>query len=122
MYRLWSFFYCKLTIYNICKIQKGIPLGNYTSQFFGNFYLNQFDHWLKEEKKVRYYFRYCDDIVILGNNKSDLYQLRKDIQEYLDIHLKLELSNYQVFPVESRGIDFLGYKNCKLSWMVSPRK
>lgn len=51
-----------------------------------------------------------DDIVILSDNKEFLHQLRKDIQEYLHNNLKLELkSNYQVFPVESRGVDFVGY-------------
>lgn len=54
--------------------------------------------------------RYSDDIVILHSNKTLLHNLRKEIQEYLKINLKLELSNYQVFKVESRGIDFLGYK------------
>lgn len=51
-----------------------------------------------------------DDIVILSDNKELLHQLRKDIQKYLKDNLKLELkSNYQVFPVESRGVDFVGY-------------
>jgi RNA-directed DNA polymerase len=90
--------------------KEGLPLGNYLSQWFSNFYLNNFDHWLKEEKKVKY-FRYCDDIVILYSDKEFLHQLRKDIQEFLQTKLNLQLSNYQVFPVESRGIDFLGYKS-----------
>lgn len=87
---------------------EGVPLGNYTSQWFANFYLNGFDHWLKQEKKIKYYYRYCDDIVILGNDKNKLHELRKDIQDYLQT-LNLELSNYQVFPVDSRGINYLGY-------------
>lgn len=89
---------------------QGIPIGSYLSQFFGNFYLTYFDHWLKEKKEVKYYFRYTDDICILHDSKKLLYQLRRDIQDYLSITLGLELSNYQVFPVESRGIDFVGYK------------
>lgn len=91
--------------------EKGLPLGNYLSQWFANFYLNKFDHWLKETKRIKYYFRYCDDIVILGSNKKDLHNLRNEIQLYLETNLKLELSNYQIFPVLSRGIDFLGYKS-----------
>lgn len=87
----------------------GVPLGNFTSQWFGNLYLNKFDHWLKEDKKIKYYYRYCDDLVILGDNKETLHKLRKEIEDYLFNNLKLKLSNYQVFPVESWGIDFLGY-------------
>lgn len=89
----------------------GIPIGNYLSQFFANFYLSYFDHWIKEVKRVKYYFRYADDIVIFGNNKPELHQLRAEIREYLLTNLKLEVkSNYQVFPVAARGVDFLGYK------------
>lgn len=88
----------------------GVPIGNYLSQYFANFYLTYFDHWLKEQKCVRYYFRYCDDMVILGNDKSKLHQLRVEIEEYLFKNLNLKLKdNWQVFPVDSRGIDFLGY-------------
>lgn len=88
----------------------GVPIGNYLSQYFANFYLTYFDHWLKEQKHVRHYFRYCDDMVILGDNKSDLHRLRVEIEEYLLKNLNLILKdNWQVFPVDSRGIDFLGY-------------
>lgn len=88
----------------------GIPLGNYTSQFFGNFYISQFDHWIKEELEEEYYLRYCDDIVILHNSKKHLHNLKVKIEKYLLDNLQLTLSNYQVFPVDKKGIDFLGYK------------
>lgn len=88
----------------------GLPIGNYLSQYFANFYLTGFDHWLKEEKGVRYYFRYADDLVILAPDKSSLHKLLAEIREYLRVNLKLEIKgNYQVFPVAARGIDFLGY-------------
>lgn len=88
----------------------GLPIGNYLSQYFANFYLTYFDHWLKETKKVKYYFRYADDLVFLSGNKEDLHQLLADIRIYLNNELKLEIKdNYQIFPVESRGIDFVGY-------------
>ena len=88
----------------------GIPIGNFTSQFFANFYLTGFDHWLKETKRVKYYFRYADDMVILSNDKQYLHRLLADIREYLDVELKLTVKhNYQVFIVDVRGIDFLGY-------------
>lgn len=88
----------------------GLPIGNYLSQYFANFYLTYFDHWIKEDLKVKYYYRYADDIVILHSDKGYLQELRKKIAEYLQANLKLKVKgNYQVFPVESRGIDFLGY-------------
>lgn len=90
---------------------KGVPIGNYLSQFFANIYLGGFDHWLKERIGVRHYFRYCDDMVILGPDKVDLHQLRIEIEAYLRDELKLELkSDWQVFPTRTRGLDFLGYR------------
>ena len=90
---------------------KGVPIGNYLSQYLANLYLTYFDHWLKEKKKVKYYFRYADDMVILHSSKKFLRNLLKDIIEYLNINLKLELKrNYQIFPVDSRSIDFVGYR------------
>lgn len=91
--------------------EKGVPIGNYLSQYFANFYLAYFDHWLKETKKCKYVLRYMDDIVILHSDKNFLHQLRKDISVYLDKNLNLKLKdNWQVYPVDSRGIDFVGYK------------
>lgn len=88
----------------------GVPIGNYLSQFLANLYLSYFDHWLKEVKMVKYYYRYADDIVILGQNKPELHTLRADMDEYLSQKLKLKMKgNYQVFPVDARGIDFVGY-------------
>jgi len=88
----------------------GLPIGNYLSQYFANFYLTYFDHWIKEEKKVKYYFRYADDLVIMAGNKTYLHQILSDITKYLQEQLKLTVKdNYQVYPVDARGIDFLGY-------------
>lgn len=89
---------------------EGLPIGNYLSQYLANFYLTGFDHWIKEEKRVKYYFRYADDLVILSNNKEHLHSLLIEIKYYLSANLKLHVKdNYQVFPVEARGIDFVGY-------------
>ena len=88
----------------------GLPIGNYLSQYFANFYLTYFDHWLKEQLAVRYYFRYADDIVILAPDKSYLHGLLNQIRMYLQDNLKLQVKhNYQIFPVDARGIDFVGY-------------
>lgn len=89
---------------------EGLPIGNYLSQYFANFYLTRFDHWMKEVKGVKYYYRYADDIVILGADKPYLHGVLSDIRNYLERELKLIVKdNYQVFPVAARGIDFVGY-------------
>lgn len=88
----------------------GLPIGNYLSQYFANFYLTYFDHWIKEQKGVRYYFRYADDIVILSDSKKYLHKALAGITLYLKNRLKLTVKgNYQIFPVSARGIDFVGY-------------
>lgn len=93
----------------IDSCEKGVPIGNYTSQYFNNFYFSDFDHWIKEVKGVKHYFRYCDDIVILGKTKEELHELLKEIKvKMADLHVELK-SNYQVFLIAERGIDFLGY-------------
>jgi len=105
----------------------GVPIGNYLSQFFANIYLAYFDHWIKEDRRIEHYFRYADDIVILHPDKTVLHSLLRDIQSYLRDNLRLEVKgNWQVFPVDSRGIDFVGYvfrhshvrlrKSIKQSW------
>lgn len=89
---------------------EGLPIGNYLSQYLANFYLTYFDHWIKEIGGVKYYFRYADDMVILSGSKSYLHQVLADIRIYLRDNLKLEVKdNYQVFPVDARGVDFVGY-------------
>jgi RNA-directed DNA polymerase len=87
----------------------GLPIGNYLSQYLANFFLSYFDHWIKEQKGMKYYYRYADDMVILSPDKETLHALLEEIKQYLAL-LKLEVKeNYQVFPVEARGIDFIGY-------------
>lgn len=88
----------------------GVPIGNYISQFLANIYLSYFDHWLKEDKRLRYYYRYADDMVILHSDKDYLHVLLSEIRSYLKDRLDLVLKgSYQIFPVDSRGIDFVGY-------------
>ena len=97
---------------DIIDSTKGVPIGSYTSQFFANYYLTYFDHWVKEKLKIKYFFRYCDDILLLSSDKEKLWEWFKEIKNYLEVNLKLEIkSNYQVFPVSVRGIDWCGYKH-----------
>lgn len=86
----------------------GVPIGNYLSQYFSNLYLAYFDHFVKEELKVKYYFRYADDMVFLSDQKSELWDVFEMTKIFMR-NLKLEIKeNYRVFPVE-KGIDFVGY-------------
>ena len=90
----------------------GVPIGNYLSQYSGNLYLYQFDRWLKEELKVKYYTRYMDDITIFHDNKAHLHKLKLDIEGYLRGNLSLEIKgDWQIFPSMVRGVDFVGYRH-----------
>lgn len=92
--------------------EKGIPIGSYLSQFLANFYLAYFDHWLKENKDLKYVVRYMDDVVIFHKSKKFLNYLREEITWYLNKNLKLKLKdNWQVFPTNIRGVDFVGYRH-----------
>ena len=88
----------------------GVPIGNYISQYFANLYLAELDHIAKEQWHIKYYYRYADDIVILSDSKEFLHGIHSKMVQYLAEHRRLELKpNYQIFPVEARGIDFVGY-------------
>ena len=110
---------CKETLALLDEIidsAKGVPIGNYISQYLANLFLTYFDHWVKEAKRVKYYFRYADDMVFLSSSKEELHALLTGIKAYLK-GLKLELKgNEQVFPFarnradnHGRGLDFVGY-------------
>lgn len=101
---------------------KGIPIGNYTSQYFANIYLNWFDHFVKHNLKEKYYIRYADDGIILNKDKGRLHQVWRYIEEYLDEKLNLELNpKTQIYPVDDRGIDFLGYRTFRDKTLLRKR-
>jgi hypothetical protein len=90
--------------------KEGLPIGNYTSQWFANFFLQDLDHYIKEELHVKYYIRYMDDMVLFSRNKKELRKQKDAIVEFLkkeDLNLK---ENWQLFKTESRPVDFLGYR------------
>ncbi len=92
------------------KLDTGLPLGNVTSQLFANIYLNELDQFIKHKLKIRYYIRYCDDFVILDEDKEVLEKYLKEINCFLISESLLELySNKITFRKISQGIDFLGY-------------
>ena len=90
---------------------KGIPIGNLTSQLFANVYLNESDQFAKHVLRARYYIRYMDDFLFLNDNKKKLHEIKKQVQEFLEDKLKLELHSKKanIFPAD-KGIDFLGYQ------------
>lgn len=70
---------------------EGVPIGNYTSQWFANFYLSDLDHFIKEELKVKYYVRYMDDMVLFSNNKKQLHKIKLAIDDFLaKEHLRIK--------------------------------
>ena len=101
---------CLWLIDTIIDSIKGLPIGNFTSPWFSNFYLEGLDRFIKQNLGVKYYVRYADDMVLLGSNKKQLHRARKEIALYLQ-NLKLTVKgNWQVFKVDARAIDFLGFR------------
>ena len=89
---------------------EGLPIGNYTSQWWANFYLEELDHYIKEVLHIKYYLRYMDDMVLFGRNKKELHRARKLIAEFIS-HMSLTLKeNWQVFKVDARPVDLLGFR------------
>jgi retron-type reverse transcriptase len=88
----------------------GLPIGNLTSQFWANVYLNPLDHFIKRELKCPAYVRYVDDFLLFANNKSDLHEWRTAVIQFLSAQrLTLHESEAQVFPTQT-GIPFLGWR------------
>lgn len=89
---------------------KGMPLGNYTSQFFANVYLTKLDYFVKHELKAKYYIRYVDDFVILHRSKKRLECFKRRIIEFLkSIKLELHPDKSDIVPLQ-KGVNFLGYR------------
>jgi retron-type reverse transcriptase len=96
----------------IFSFEKGLPLGNLTSQLFSNIYLNEFDKFVKHKLKIKYYIRYADDFVIFSEDKEYLKNLISKIREFLQNKLKLTLHPDKIFiKTLNSGMDFLGWVN-----------
>ena len=98
---------------------KGIPIGNLTSQYFANHFLNKVDRFIKENLKVRYYVRYMDDMLLFNLNKEFAKRCEKEIREFLlsQLHLELKISQLNRIYV---GIPFLGYRVFKHRMVLGP--
>lgn len=88
----------------------GIPIGNYTSQYFANIYLNELDKFVKEKLRVRYYVRYMDDFIILEQDRNKAKILLKEIGHFVDVHLKLQLNYKSRYYPNKMGVNFCGYR------------
>ena len=90
----------------------GMPLGNYTSQFFGNVYLHDFDYFVKHILKIKYYIRYVDDFVILHKSQKQLKIWKDKIDSFLKEKLEIQLHPQKSRIISlKRGVDFVGFKN-----------
>jgi len=89
---------------------KGLPIGNLTSQFLANLYLNEMDQYVKHDLKLKYYVRYMDDFVVFANDKSILLQAEKDIVSFCNNKLQLSLHLKGGIKQYTEGLGFLGFK------------
>lgn len=95
----------------IFSVDSGLPIGSLTSQLMSNVYMSPLDHYIKDKLGVKFYFRYCDDIVVLSSHKGYLKWILREIKKFVSEYLGLEIKNTeQIFEVEKIGIDFLGYR------------
>lgn len=89
---------------------KGMPIGNLTSQMFANIYMDRLDQYCKRYLKIHYYIRYMDDIIILHNDKLQLGQFKLIIEKFLNEELKLDLNQKTALRPVTLGIEFVGYR------------
>ena len=87
-----------------------IPIGNYTSQYFANIYLNVLDHFVKEKLKIKYYVRYMDDFVLLLEDKESCKRTLEILKKFLEERLELKLNKKTNYFRGSQGVNFCGYK------------
>jgi hypothetical protein len=94
------------------EIGVGLPLGNLTSQLFVNIYMHEFDMFIKQELRIKYYIRYADDFAIFSDNKRYLEELLPKMEKFLNERLKLKLHENKVYiKTYASGVDFLGWSH-----------
>ena len=92
------------------KREKGLEIGNYTSQMFANIYLNEVDQYIKQQLKVKYYCRYLDDSVLMVKTKQEAKEALKQIESFLQEKLELALNQKTQIFKSKQGVNFCGYK------------
>lgn len=89
---------------------RGVPIGNLTSQMFANLYLNELDQFAKHQLKLHYYIRYMDDIIILYQDKRALHEIKNQIENFVERNLHLNLNQKTAIRPVSVGVEFVGFK------------
>ncbi len=89
---------------------KGMPIGNLTSQLLANIYLNELDQFCKHSLRIKYYIKYMDDFIILHNDKKYLRKLKAEIEHFLNGKLELHLNNKTCIRPISTGVEFVGFR------------
>ncbi|SFR16799.1 reverse transcriptase/maturase family protein [Desulfoscipio geothermicus] len=96
----------------------GMPIGNLTSQMFANLYLNELDQFVKHTLREKHYMRYMDDALVLHPDKKHLWQVKQEIQRFVEDELHLVLNNKTTVRTINQGVDWVGYRvwstHCKL--------
>ena len=102
----------RILIFNgpIDETKVGIPIGNYTSQFFANIYLNELDQYIKRDLKIKYYTRYMDDFILILKTKNECIKYKSIIEDFLEKNLKLELNSKSRYYPYKMGVNFCGYR------------
>jgi len=102
---------CELLSYEYAK---ALPLGNLTSQFFANLYLNELDYFVKFDLREKHYLRYMDDFLVFGNSKEKLQEMKNKVRMFLEKMLNLDLheGKSQIYKA-SKGVKFLGFRMFK---------
>lgn len=95
---------------NEIVLGKGLPIGNYTSQYFANIYLNELDHFIKEELKQKYYVRFMDDGLLMVEDKEEAKKILGKIENFVNDKLCLKLNNKSGYFPLKKGVVFCGYK------------
>lgn len=96
-------------IYEKSSDKKGLPIGNYTSQYFANIYLNGLDHYLKEKRRLSYYVRYMDDFICLVETEEEAKEILASIRDYVEEKLHLELNEKSEYFLNHFGVEFCGF-------------
>lgn len=90
--------------------ERNVPIGNFLSQWFGNVFMNEMDMYVKHVLHVKAYIRYCDDFILLGDDKQQMNEWAEKITAFVNDRLDMKLSKNNLFHTY-QGIDFLGYRH-----------
>lgn len=103
--------FTKILIYDKKNPSKvGIPIGNFTSQYYANIYLNELDQFIKRKLKIKYYVRYMDDFVLLLKDKKECQNTKIIIENFLSKTLHLQLNGKSRYYPNAMGVNFCGYR------------